>query len=232
MEASNEEKHMTSMIRSRPFTPTKMWGIAIVAILAGAVLLEDLPGDITNWDNTAKGSLAADYLRQGQIPPPVDLPIQNIPQETNVWCWAAVSQQIIMATKGQHGTPPQCALVGMSSGVGPHACCQNRAACTRTGSLTEIQALIQQFGGRSSSINAPTDPLTLYQTLANGHAIVLAVQSSPYAGHVVVLRGMGWQPGPNGLEPVLFINDPMAYFTQPMPFSAIARYWQAAIVIS
>ena len=204
-------------------------GFGIIAILA---LNEEVPPENNSWVNTSNGSLAAEYVRQGRIPPAVDLPIQNIPQETNVWCWAAVSQQIIMATKGQQGTPAQCALVGIASGMAPQACCQNKGRCARTGSLQEIQGLIQHFGGRSSSISAPTDPLTLYQTLANGHAIVLAVQSSPYAGHVVVLRGMAWQPGPNGLEPVLFINDPMAYFTQPVPFRSIAQYWQAAIVIS
>jgi hypothetical protein len=48
---------------------------------------------------------------------------------------------------------------------------------------------------------------------------------------VVVLRGMAWQQTPYGMQPVLFINDPMAYFTQPVPFDNIARYWEAALVI-
>lgn len=185
-----------------------------------------------SWDQVARGNQAQAYLEAGQVPPPVDLPIQNIPQETGVWCWAAVSQQIIHASVGAANTPPQCALVGVANGWGPQACCQNRAACTRTGSLEEIQALIKHFGGRSSTIAAPTDPMKIYQTLSNGHAIVLAVQSSPYSGHVVVLRGMAWQPGPQGLEPVLYVNDPMAYFTQPIPFRNISRHWLAAIVVN
>ncbi len=203
--------------------------LAVVVVIGAGDL--DLENTLT-WDQVAQGNQAESYIAAGQIPPPVDLPIQNIPQETNVWCWAAVSQQIIHASVGASRTPPQCALVGVANGWGTQACCHNPAPCTRTGSLEEIQSLIQHFGGRSSTIAPPTDPMKIYQTLSNGHAIVLAVQSSPYSGHVVVLRGMAWQPGPQGLEPVLFVNDPMAYFTQPIPFRNISKHWLAAIVVN
>ncbi|MEO0421054.1 MAG: papain-like cysteine protease family protein [Pseudomonadota bacterium] len=167
-----------------------------------------------------------------QLPPPVDLPIQNIPQQTQVWCWAAVAQQIIMATRGPQATPPQCALVARAFGQHPNSCCGNPANCTVTGQLPQIQALIAEFGGRHSSVQRPTDPMTLYQTLAAGKAIIMAVKSSPFAGHVVVLRGMAWMPTPYGtVEPMLIINDPMAYYTQPVPFSQVAQIWEQAIVI-
>ena len=42
-----------------------------------------------------------------RLPPPVDIPIQNIHQETPVWCWAAVAQQIILGIRGPANTPPQ-----------------------------------------------------------------------------------------------------------------------------
>lgn len=205
-----------------------------LVVILGLLMAEDYDSvaDGDAWASTSNGNLVEAHLQRGQIPPTVDLPIQNIPQETNVWCWAAVSQQIIMATRGQQGTPPQCALVGMANGKHPQSCCNNPAPCTQTGSLEQIQALIKNFGGRSSSIVAPTNAMALYETLAKGHAVVLAVRSSPYSGHVVVLRGMAWQQGPNGLEAVLLINDPMAYFTQPVPFRNIAQHWEAAIVVS
>lgn len=38
--------------------------------------------------------------------PPVEIPIQNIPQETPLWCWAAVAQQIILASNWPQETPP------------------------------------------------------------------------------------------------------------------------------
>ncbi|MCR9260436.1 MAG: hypothetical protein NXH95_11980 [Pseudomonadaceae bacterium] len=224
---------MVSMTSKQKKVPN--W-VYILGLVVGLVFVStdelDTVIEGSAWASTGDGNLVQEHLQRGQIPPTIDLPIQNIPQETNVWCWAAVSQQIIMATRGQQGTPPQCALVGMANGHHPQSCCNNPAPCTQTGSLEQIQGLIQHFGGRSSSIVAPTNPMVLYETLARGHAVVLAVRSSPYSGHVVVLRGMAWQPGPNGLEPVLLINDPMAYFTQPVPFRNIAQHWEAAIVVS
>ena len=165
------------------------------------------------------------------LPPPVDLPIQNIPQQTPVWCWAAVAQQIIHASRGPGATPPQCVLVARAYGQPPGPCCSNPQACSVTGQLPQIQQLIAEFGGRASSIERPADPMTVYHTLAAGKAIILAVRSSPYAGHVVVLRGMTWMPSPQGPYPVLLINDPMAYYTQPVPFAQLAAAWESAIVV-
>lgn len=167
-----------------------------------------------------------------QVPPPIDLGIQNIPQDTQVWCWAAVAQQIILRLRGSSNTPPQCGLVATASNVPPQACCQVPTPCMRTGGLQEIQALILHFGGHYSSIVPPANPMAVYQTLASGRAIIMAVQSSPFSGHVVVIRGMAWVPTPNGVQPVLYINDPMAYFTQPVPFANILPHWMAAIVIN
>jgi hypothetical protein len=81
------------------------------------------------------------------------------------------------------------------------------------GSLPQIQALILRFGGQVSSIALPTDPMTLYSTLANRHPIILEVQTGPMSTHVVVLRGMGFQRGPFGIQAMLEINDPMSYVT-------------------
>lgn len=169
---------------------------------------------------------------RAQVPPPVDLGIQNIAQETPVWCWVAVAQQIIFALRGATGTPPQCALVAIASNVPPQACCQIPTPCSRTGHLQEIQGLIFHFGGRVSAIAPPADPMIVYQTLASRRAIIMAVQSSPFSGHVVLVRGMAWVPGPMGIQPVLYINDPMGFFTQPIPFQNILPYWSAAIVVS
>lgn len=166
-----------------------------------------------------------------QIPRPVDLGIQNIPQKTQVWCWAAVAQQIIMAVRGRQGTPRQCTLVAIANNANPRMCCRMPQRCMVTGSLQQIQGLIAHFGGRYSSIAPPADPMTIYRTLAAGKAIIMAVRSTPFNGHVVVIRGMQWVPTLYGLQPVLLINDPMSYFTQPIPFQNIAAYWQAAIVV-
>ena len=166
-----------------------------------------------------------------QTPPPVDLRIQNIPQQTPVWCWAAVAQQIIYRLNGPAATPQQCELVATAFNTAPQYCCQLPTPCITTGSLQQIQGLIAYYGGRWSSIAPPANSMAVYQTLASGRAIIMAVQSSPYSGHVVVIRGMAWIPTPMGAQPVLYINDPLAYFTQPIPFANLSKYWSSAIVV-
>jgi hypothetical protein len=164
--------------------------------------------------------------------PVVDLPIQDLQQQTPVWCWAAVSQQIILASRGPEQTPPQCALVAIANGASPEVCCSGQnPQCVRPGSLPQIQGLIQQFGGRWSRYAPPTDPMTLYRTLAGGHAVIIGVNAGGSSGHVVVARGMSFAQTPYGWEPLVHINDPMAYYTQPVPFRQFAGAWQAAIVI-
>ncbi len=95
-------------------------------------------------------------------PPPVDIPIQNIPQQTEVWCWAAVAQQIIHFKNGPMNTPAQCAMVALSKNTHIPYCCSNFNNCATTGSLTEIQALLSYFGGSFSSYSPPADPMSLY----------------------------------------------------------------------
>jgi len=164
---------------------------------------------------------------------PVDLPIPNISQQTDVWCWAAVAQQIINATIGPVRTPSQCALVAAANNMPAQLCCeQGVPACYRPGNITEIQQLIGFFGGRYSQYAMPADALTLYRTLAAGRAIILQLRPAGQTiGHVVVLRGMSTIPTPFGFTPVLHINDPMAQYTQPVPFDQILPIWQSAIVI-
>jgi Papain-like cysteine protease AvrRpt2 len=167
------------------------------------------------------------------IPLPVDIPIQNRMQETSVWCWAAVAQQIVMASKGPMNTPPQCALVAMANGAHPSFCCNGfNSACIKTGSIQQIQFLIAQFGGHFSSYAPPTNPMILYNTLSSGRPIILQLNSGNGNAHVVVVRGMSFMPTAMGIQPVLHINDPMAVFTQPVPFAQIAPIWMSAIVVN
>lgn len=169
---------------------------------------------------------------QAQLLPPVDIPIANIPQQTQVWCWVAVAQQIIMASRGQANTPPQCALVAAANGAHPAACCNGyNPACVTTGSISQIQGLIHYFGGRTSNYAPPTDPMTLYQTLANRRAVIVQLRTGQSSAHVVVVRGMSFIQTLQGFQPVLHVNDPMAIFTQPVPFSQIAPIWMSAIVV-
>lgn len=175
---------------------------------------------------------AISAFAQPQLPPPIDWPVQNIQQETPVWCWVAVAQQIILARVGPQKTPPQCALVAIANQWHPQACCgQYNPNCVKTGSTPQIQFLIQQFGLSHTSYAPPAAPMVLYNTLNSGRVIILQVQTGQTQYHVVVLRGMYFEMTPNGMEPILIINDPMAYYTQPVPYSQIVQAWRSAIVV-
>ena len=62
-------------------------------------------------------------------------------------------------------------------------------------------------------------------------AVVLQVASGQASFHAIVLRGMEWIEGPYGLEPILYVNDPLDYYTRPLPFWQLVDIWEAAIVI-
>ena len=164
-------------------------------------------------------------------PTAVNIRIANIPQQTDVWCWAAVAQQIIAYSRGLQQTPAQCALVAIANNVIPGYCCMAPTPCLVTGSLQQIQALIAYFGGRFSTVIRPTDPVTLYRILESGRPVIMATQATPFTGHVIVIRGMEWVPTSGGFVPVLHVNDPIKHFTEAIPFAKLARIWQSAIVV-
>lgn len=176
------------------------------------------------------------YPYPTMLPPPVDIPIPNIPQETDVWCWVAVVQQIVYFKNGSMGTPSQCAMVSISKNVPIQYCCTNSNNCRTTGSLQEIQQLLRHFGGSFSSYSPPANAMALYQTLAQGKPVIMQISTTPLGyqsgmSHVIVIRGMYFQQTPMGVIPMLIINDPLGQFTQNVPFAQLAPLWQAAIVV-
>jgi hypothetical protein len=166
---------------------------------------------------------------QNYTPAPIDLGIPNFRQETHVWCWAAVAQQVIHRKRGY--SPPQCALVAMARDKRPSFCCPGNPACVTPGTLAEIQKLIRNWGQRYSEVRAPTSPMGLYRTLRAGRPIILAIRNSRFSGHVVVLTGMTWVRTATGLRAILHINDPIRAIPPRLAFRALLPRWQAAIVI-
>ncbi len=204
--------------------PRKSVLIAALALLLAAC------GQATREFGSAPQVSSAGYLSEPL--PAVDLPIQALPQEGPLWCWAAVSQQIILASRGPRGTPPQCALVALANGAPPEVCCSGpNPQCQRTGALPQIQGLIARYGGRASAYAPPTDPLTLYRTLAGGRAVIIAVAVGGGTGHVIVARGMSFEATPFGWEPMVHVNDPMSAVSQAVPFQRIAGAWREALIV-
>ena len=163
---------------------------------------------------------------------PIDLGIPNIQQQTPVWCWVAVVEQVLRWKTGR--SPSQGELVSIANGWPPQTCLfppnpMIANQCMRTGGLHEIGALLGMFGGGMTSLAPPASPNVIYQQIMNGRAIILALQSTPFTGHVVVLRGI--IPAQN---PLFIINDPMGWnnFSQPWPFSSLIQVWRSAILVT
>ncbi|WP_062960895.1 papain-like cysteine protease family protein [Thalassospira xiamenensis] len=176
-----------------------------------------------------------------QLPPPIDLGIVNIPQQTQVWCWVAVVEQITHWKSQTHPntSPHQCQLVSVANGMSQPTCCNSALVmsnpmladqCIRTGHDPEIMQLLSMVSNNVAGYGMPAHPMVLYNTLASGRPIILKLQNTPFSGHVVVLRGMAWVQTPMGPTAVLYINDPLSYFTQPVPFQNIAHMWSGAFI--
>lgn len=162
----------------------------------------------------------------------INLPVPNIQQDTEVWCWAAVAEEIVLGVRGRKDTPRQCHMVAIAKNASPAVCCANFNACKITGGLEDIQRLILHFGGRPSSIQPPANPYVLFQTLQSGRPIILQINPSGMGmSHVVVLRGMDISNAPWGPRATLFINDPLIPNVVSVDFSQIVGIWQAAIVV-
>ena len=206
--------------------------LAMTLSLSGCDRMQTQDSDTQNPPSYPQGPQVLD---NGLLSAPletVDLPIANFRQQTPVWCWVTVAQQIIAATRGIDNTPQQCELVATANGVAPDVCCDGyNQQCVTTGSLQQISGLIAHYGGRTSSFAAPTDPMSLYNALRAGHAVIIALNMNG-SGHVVVARGMMTQQVDGGYEPVIILNDPESEITQPIPFSQVEPMWEEAIVVN
>ncbi len=165
------------------------------------------------------------------VPGTVLIDIDNHMQQTSVWCWAAVAEQIIEFSQGN--SPPQCALVAAANGVPPVFCCNGpNPACVRTGSMDQLRTLLLAYGNRASYVVYPgRDPMPLYKHLVADHLVVLQVRTGTNSTHVVVLKGMRFTRDRGRLEAWIIVNDPMIFDMPPMLYSRMQGTIINALVI-
>ncbi len=161
--------------------------------------------------------------------PPYHNGINSYMQENSEYCWAAACQMVIEHLTGNLYS--QCFLVEQAYPSIPAGdCCGGNVPCDFTGNLQQIQYLIGRFGGHAAVVVPPTNPMVLYQTICSGRIIMVQLQTTPFVGHVIVIEGMEWDPV---LGPILFVNDPESFFTQPITFQNLVNmYWRSAIVVN
>lgn len=151
----------------------------------------------------------------------VYIDIENRTQQTSVWCWVAVAQQLIEHSRGV--SPTQCALVATTIGMAPVYCCSGyNPSCVRTGTMDQLRILLLAYGQSASSIiTVSRDPMPLYNELINGHPIVLQVRTSTISTHVVIVKGMRFTRDRDEIKAWLIINDPMRMETHVVAYSRI-----------
>ena len=202
------------MTPKRSGTQSRHWPqLAALALLVSAAL----------W---ARPATAQD------CPSTIDLGIANVPQQTDLWCWAAVSQQIIRWRNG--GGPEQCELVAHANSDSARSCCQDFERCTTTGQVEQIQSLLSRYGSAGTRITQSTQtPMELYDALGEGRPVILVTHPSYFGpGHVTVLRGMSFERNGKDCDAVLHVNDPAERRIQRIAFNELEPIWSYSIVVN
>ena len=159
---------------------------------------------------------------------PIDLGIQNIPQEMPNWCWVAAAQQIIFWATGD--APPQCAMAGMANNVQPQYACAAPGQMNVPGYMQQIAALISRFVGAHSMMGGPGTAEQVYETIYYNRPIIMLVNPGfSQVGHFVVIRAVSCGSG----ELLIHLNDPLNFpgFSTTVTYGQIARMWTAALVV-
>lgn len=138
------------------------------------------------------------------------LSVPFVGQQTDVWCWAAVSEMVLR----YYGRPvAQCQIL---SGWFNADCCTLPFACRTTAPIAVIQQTLLFHGVRSNYVPRALTFSEVAQEIDSGRPMILAYRGS-FAGHVVVL--FGYEPGD-----FVFIHDPFYGTFTRIPYGASFNY--------
>lgn len=144
-------------------------------------------------------------------------------QQTMAWCWVAAAK-MVTEFYGRRSVPDQCEMLRIQYGA---PCCQKPQLCVRAGHISEVQALIGNFGGRWSGISRPANGFVLYEALSRGPIVMHTLQGG---GHFVVATGMRIVRSPVGPLGMVSISDP--FFGQyEIDFPSLMQAWTAALIV-
>ena len=119
-------------------------------------------------------------------PPQTATRILSVPfvaQQTEVWCWAAVSEMIFR----YYGTGTnQCSILSAWTGIN---CCQFPGYCRTAAPLHVIQETLYSLGGLGSYVHHGALSFhQIVQEIDAGRPMIVSYSGS-FVGHVVVLYG-------------------------------------------
>lgn len=148
----------------------------------------------------------------------IDLRIPHIHQETDLWCWAAVTQMITAHFKGLGQTPSQKEIVRMSLGQAPSAAwtqgIPNDGVVPNSDHF--IRLIVKLLARRASDWYPPCTAEELYAYLYFGNPVILHMRLVDNLSHVVVVAGIRPTDVRGAFE--VLLNDPARSI--PSPFWA------------
>ncbi len=144
----------------------------------------------------------------------VYLPVPEMPQQCQSWCWAAS----IAMVAGYYGKPvSECELAGYKSGYGPSCCSWGACAsqCNQTATPQEISYMLGQLGIHGSLLGSALSEHQLQIELSSGRPVYTMFQGS-FSGHAVVITGFT-----GGTPAIYHVVDPW-YGPQDIPYKSVA----------
>jgi hypothetical protein len=162
---------------------------------------------------------------QQSVPPPIDIAVPHVTQDTDYWCWLAVAQMIL--TQRMNYSDPQCTLIERWDNHPPGNCCGDLRQCQRYGiNLQEIQALLESEGVHSR-YGSPILPNALYSLLTADMPVIAQVRYGNIT-HAVIIRGLRYERG----IAVLRINDPQRCAPHEVRYDDFTVNWIDSLVIT
>jgi hypothetical protein len=152
----------------------------------------------------------AQQFYTGPVLDEVQLRVPFVRQDTLVWCWVASAKMVAEALGRK--TPSQCEMLQQQYGA---PCCTQPWLCNRPGYITEIQALIENFGFSLTELSTYGTAQDIFDALRETSSPIVAwVDRS----HFVVITGMKVVPSAFGPLGIVRINDPIrGRFDQDWP---------------
>lgn len=139
------------------------------------------------------------------------LPIVAIPQQTQLWCWAATSEMIFR----YYGVPvTQCQLVSIY--LNRQCCVADPFCVVSSGTMETIQNGLSQVGGIRSTHVGPLSFAQLAAEISAGRPVMIGYRNS-FSGHVVLVTGY------NTANNFVHILDPF-FGTFDVPYGATFSY--------
>ena len=156
-------------------------------------------------------------------PPPQrisrSLPIVYAAQQTQVWCWAAVSQMVL----GYYnvGSVGQCNI--LTRWTGAPCCTAALPICIQAApDLAFIQATLLEAGGiRSARVRRPLQGTEVIAEINGNRPFIIAYQGS-FSGHVVVVGGYSINQDGSGLS--VDVLDPFYGVYRGVPYATTFSY--------